>query len=518
MKKIPALFLCGALALGCLSGCNSQEPAQTGTQQADAQSETAETGVGQSGQAAASSEEPYEVHMRFALPSVTVNNDEVDRIVEKINEITLEELNMTLDLVITPQASYDEQIQLELSSGSEDVDLFMTHYAYGPTWVNEGYVTDLTELLQEYGQDILSSYSSPELATVCSVGDFIFGVPVHKEISQQPTIFFRTDILEKYDIDVSQITTIEDVDALYAEVSQKEPGMWMLAASGLTDLYPVDYLDSGMGVFALLNPTESTEVVNYMESDSVREWCDYNRKWFENGWINPGAASDTEPVYTYIRSGQAFSFFSSAGHPLSEGDQENNCGGVDLTMVHLGDAMATTSSSCVYCYAISSSSKDPAKAMQMLNFIVNSTEVMNLLNWGVEGEDYVVTEDGTLDYPEGKDASTVGYHLGAGWALPNQFVCTPWCTDGADIYERMIEYNNESTVSKALGFSLDFTPIFNEISELYQIKIKYSKALFTGAVEPEEYIQTMVDEMNAAGAQEVRDEIQRQLDEWLEKQ
>lgn len=167
MKKIPALFLCGALALGCLSGCNSQEPAQTGTQQADAQSETAETGVGQSGQSAASSEEPYEVHMRFALPSVTVNNDEVDRIVEKINEITLEELNMTLDLVITPQASYDEQIQLELSSGSEDVDLFMTHYAYGPTWVNEGYVTDLTELLQEYGQDILSSYSSPELATVC---------------------------------------------------------------------------------------------------------------------------------------------------------------------------------------------------------------------------------------------------------------------------------------------------------------------------------------------------------------
>ena len=77
---------------------------------------------------------------------------------------------------------------------------------------------------------------------------------------------------------------------------------------------------------------------------------------------------------------------------------------------------------------------------------------------------------------------------------------------------------SESTVSKALGFSLDFTPIFNEISELYQIKIKYSKALFTGAVEPKEYIQTMVDEMNAAGAQEVRDEIQRQLDEWLEKQ
>lgn len=516
MKKILACLVCASLALGSLAGCGKQETSD-GTEETQ---QTQEEAPGQSAEEPAeeTTEEPYEVHMRFALPSVSVNNDEVDRIVEKINELTLRDLNMTLDLIITPMASYDEQIQLELSSGSQDMDLFMTHFAYGPTWVNEGYVMDLTDLLEEYGQDTLNSYSSQELATICKVGDFIFGVPVHKEISQQPTVFFRTDILDKYNIDVSTIQTIEDVDALYTEIAEKEPDMWMVAASGLTDLYPVDYLDSGMGVFAILDPVNSTEVVNYMESDAVREWCDYNRKWYENGWINPGAASDTEPVYTYIKSGQAFSFFSSAGHPLSESDQENNCGGVDLTMVHLGEAMATTSSSCVYCYAISSSSKNPEKAMQMLNYMETNTEIMNLLNWGIEGEDYVVTEDGTLDYPEGKDASTVGYHLGAGWALPNQFICTPWCTDGADIYEKMIEYNNESTVSQALGFSLDFTPIFNEISELYQIKTKYGKALFTGAVDPDEYISTMVDEMNAAGADTVKAEIQRQLDEWLAEQ
>ena len=465
-----------------------------------------------------STEEPYEVHMWFALPSVSVNTDEVERIEAKINEYTLRDLNMALDLTITPQASYDEQVQLELSSGSEDVDIFMTQFGYGTTWVSQNYVTDLSDLLQEYGQDILSSYSSEDLATVCKVGDVIFGVPVHKEISRQPVIFFRTDILEKYDIDVSNIKTLDDIDALYTQVAEKEPDMWMLAASGMTDLTPVDLVDSGMGVFALVDPANSTEVVNYMATDAVREWCEYNRDWFNNGWINPGAASDTEPVYTYIKSGQAFSFFSNSGHPLSESDQENNCGGIDLTMVQLGDPIASTSSSCVYCYAISSASRDPAKAMQMLNYINSSTEVMNLLNWGVEGEDYVVTENGTLDDPEGKDASTVGYHLGAGWALPNQFVCTPWVTDGPDIYEKMIEYNNNSISSLALGFNLDFTPIFNQLSELYQIKLKYSKALFTGAVDPDEYLNTMLSEMEAAGAAEVQAEIQRQLDEWLAQQ
>ena len=124
MKKIPALFLCGALALGCLSGCNSQEPAQTGTQQADAQSETAETGVGQSGQAAASSEEPYEVHMRFALPSVTVNNDEVDRIVEKINETTyrISGADIKGDITITEKPH-------EILSGTSDFEL--AGFTYG---------------------------------------------------------------------------------------------------------------------------------------------------------------------------------------------------------------------------------------------------------------------------------------------------------------------------------------------------------------------------------------------------
>ena len=47
-------------------------------------------------------------------------------------------------------------------------------------------------------------------------------MPVHKEISQQASVFFRTDILEKHGLDVSGIKTIEDVDALYEKVAALE--------------------------------------------------------------------------------------------------------------------------------------------------------------------------------------------------------------------------------------------------------------------------------------------------------
>ncbi|MDE7353831.1 MAG: ABC transporter substrate-binding protein [Acetatifactor sp.] len=505
MKKVLACLLCVLMTMGMLAGCGKGEDQSQN-------SKPAESGAGDSG---TPGEEPYKARMIIALPAASPSEGEVSRMLEKLNELTLEKLNMTLDLQILPFAAYLEQIQLELSSKS-DLDIFTSVSAYGPSWVNAGYVADMKPLLEEYGQDVLNSYASPEVAMSPSLNGYVYGVPVHKEISQQATVFFRTDILEKYNIDVSNIHSIEDVDALYAQVAEKEPDMWMIAPDnlGMPELSPLDYV-GGLETYAIMDPANTTTVENFFATDTFKKWCTYVHKWFENGWVNSGAASDTESYYSYIKSGQAFSFFSDYGHPLSEIDQENNCGGVDLTMVQLAEPLATTATSAVFCYSIGSGSKDPAKAMQMLNFLMSSTEAMNLLNWGVEGEDYVVNADGLLDYPEGKDASTVGYHLGAGWILPNQFVCTPWSTDGADIYKKIEDYNASSIISKAMGFTFDPTPVQDQISAVSNVRAKYYKALITGAVDPEEYIPILLEEMQDAGSEDVIAEMQRQLDEWM---
>lgn len=511
MKKGLAVLLTAVMLAGALTGCGKKgtegasapPPAQTETKQEEAKN-------------GSSQEEPYEVKMLIALPSESPNEAEVERVISRINEITMEKLNMTLSLRIVPFATYMEQIQLELSSGS-DLDLITAASALGPNWVNSGYVVDLTGLLEEYGQDIVNSYATRELATVSNLDGYVYQAPVHKEISQQPSVFFRTDILEKYDLDVSHIKTLADVDALFEQVAEKEPDMWMLAPDNLgtpSKFIPLDALNGGE-VAVVLNPAENTTAVNVYETDEFREWCEYNHKWFEKGWINTGAASDSESYYSYIKSGQAFAFFNEYGHPLSESDQENNCGGVDLTMVHLGEPIATTTTAAIFGYAIPSGSKDPVKAMKMLNLLMSDRELMNLLNWGEEGVDYVVNEDGLLDYPEGKDITSVGYHLGAGWILPNQFVCTPWATDGADIYQKIMDYNDSSSISRAMGFTFNPEPVAELISAVSNVKAKYEKALIVGAVDPEEYLPAFIEELKEAGSDEIVAEAQRQLDEFL---
>ena len=50
------------------------------------------------------------------------------------------------------------------------------------------------------------------------------------------------------------------------------------------------------------------------------------------------------------------------------------------------------------------------------------------------------------------------------------------------------------------------------------VRSKYYKALITGAVDPEEYIPLLLQEMEDAGSAEVIAEMQRQVDAWLAEQ
>ena len=294
-RKLMSLLLCAVMTTGLFA---------TQTVWADEETETADEDID-------FSEDPYEVNMVITLPAASPSQSEIDRVVEHVNEITKKKLNMTLNLQLLPYSTYLEQIPLELSSGS-DIDILTAITGYAQGWVSSGYLLDMTDLLDEYGQEAIATYSSPDLAKAAQLNGKIFGLPVHKEIAQQPTIFFRTDILDKYDIDVSNVKTMADVDAIYEQVAEKEPGMWMLAADnlGVGKAVVFDMSVGGTSFAGLMDFANNTTVTNLLASPEFKEWCEYNHKWFDNGWINSGAASDTESYYSYIASGQAFSFFS----------------------------------------------------------------------------------------------------------------------------------------------------------------------------------------------------------------
>jgi putative aldouronate transport system substrate-binding protein len=513
-KRRLALLLVLMMALTAIAGCQKAgkdpETNASNAEQTEGIKETAGT------DGAAASEEPYELRMIITVPSEVPSD--LERIVAAVNEVTQKDLNITLKFEILPFSTFFQQLPLILSG--ERVDIISCVSAMAPSYIKEGMLLDIGPLMDQYGQGIVDSFGgSEEMARACNLNGLIYGVPLHKDTATQNTIFFRTDILEKHNLDVSGIKSLADLDAFFEQVSKLEPDMWMLAPdnTGNGVLEPVDVLNDRNGV--LIDPANSTEVVNLVETDAFREFCSYMFKWYQNGWINTGAASDSESYYSYIKSGQAFAFLSSYGHPLSESDQEANCGGVDLTKVVIDDPLCSTSSMCTWVYCVAASSEKPEKAVEMISYMMNSPEINNLLNWGIEDEDWVYEDEaaGIITYPDGVTAENAKYHLDTGWQLPNQFLCHVWSGNDPDIYQKMEEYNNSAVKSNALGFTFDSSGVANEMAACSNVTGKYFKALICGAVDPEETIPVFVQELKDAGIDVIIAEKQKQLDVFLAK-
>ena len=170
-------------------------------------------------------------------------------------------------------------------------------------------------------------------------------------------------------------------------------------------------------------------------------------------------------------------------------------------------------------WMISSTTKVPEASMKFLNLVYSDADVLNMILWGIEGEDYVKVDDHHVRYPDGKTADTVGYTaalcsgLMGSESLQYQAEGLNW----ADIEFKLRE-NKETKRSPYFGFIFDPQNVKTELSTINNVKNQYLPGLISGALDLDETLPLFIRDLNAAGAQTVIEEKQRQLDQWLSEQ
>ena len=133
-------------------------------------------------------------------------------------------------------------------------------------------------------------------------------------------------------------------------------------------------------------------------------------------------------------------------------------------------------------------------AFKFISALYTDPVLMNLWQYGIEGVNYQVLDDGTAYYAEGENSSNYKYHQNSGWSMGNQMISYVW-NDGT----------KHSTQVTALNNALN----------------NYRAALETGSVgvaNVESTLKQLNDALYAAGLQDVMDEKQAQLDACLAKQ
>ena len=75
--------------------------------------------------------------------------------------------------------------------------------------------------------------------------------------------------------------------------------------------------------------------------------------------------------------------------------------------------------------------------------------------------------------------------------------------------------NDQAVDSAVFGFTFDTTQIADKLSNCNEIWLRYRSEVMTGEQDPAVCIPKMKEELMAAGWQDVIDEAQRQVDEFM---
>jgi putative aldouronate transport system substrate-binding protein len=240
--------------------------------------------------------------------------------------------------------------------------------------------------------------------------------------------------------------------------------------------------------------------------------------WQANDVINPDTMSNTNPTLLSIQYGIT-SGTPGYGWDLDEWLYEANLQqtyGDDMTGAVLGDRLITTGSATTYLWHITSFSKNKEAAMRVLRVFYTNAEAANLFGNGIEGENYIINDEGKVQFPEGKDMTNCGWTgLGASYNLPNSSGTPVWYYQPDNMWEMMAETNAEAKPSLALGFTFNSTPVADQVTACNNVIAQYYLPLINGEVDIDEVLPVLQQSLRDAGIDDVIAEKQAQLDAWL---
>ena len=442
------------------------------------------------------------------LPTV-YDLPDAPQVEDAINQITEEKYGIHLNLTYITTGNWLQQSNLLFTGDEADViAVFMTPLS---TYVKNGQLVDLTDYYVNASDEFKSVWSEDEMKGT-TVDGKIYAVPNLRNFGNIIGLNIDADIAAEFGIENGQKLTMEEIDEFLTKAHEKYPDRYALVPQGsdsMTNGWTWDGLGDEKYIGVLEDQGQSTEVKNLFDTDDFVDFCTWTRKWYQDGFTMQDVLSNTQPFQTLIGNDQAIACFDNYS--------VNNVAGMIRTEVV--SAWAQSNSYQALCYGINVNSKDTDAAWELMQILYTDKDVCTLLADGIEGTHYVVNEDGTISFPEGKTAADCGYGMAEGyWIVPYSGNTYPLDVNGPTFFEDLIQFNKDTLKTKGFGFAFDTTNVVDQYTACSNIMDKYYKALLSGSVDVESTIEQANSELEAAGLADIIAEKQAQLDAYLAEQ
>ncbi len=349
--------------------------------------------------------------------------------------------------------------------------------------------------------------------------DGIFGIPNFRNYSGSHFLLMRQDELDELGLaeEAENMESWTDYRAILEQVRDNTDLYGTARGFATKDFLPADmngslyegYLTDSLNDGNLLLMVDENGQVQCIEKDARREALyQYLADLYNDGLMYP------ESDASMLNDDLIFSY--KVDSDVAVAVQKKQYTGYDILAVPFARELLTTTSINNWGMGVLASSEEPEAAVKFLNLLYTSPEVMNLMVYGIEGEDFVVTESGEADYPEGKDGDSISWSAG-NWLFGNTFLLTPWVGNGADFYERSMEDLAGAPISPYMGFVPDVAELSTEVAALSSVTGEYKDVMDRGLY-TESLYNEYLDALGGAGIDGYIAAIQTQLDAWVAAQ
>lgn len=539
MKRQIALVLAAMMTVSLLAACGAggaagtapaaEEPVAAEEEAAPAAEETApaaEEAAPAEEEAAPAAEETAETEewqgdideINILLVDQRGNGESIKSIEDALNAITEKTIGVHANIKVAGFGDYNTQFGLIVSSGeSLDVASLVFQATGFTTLYANGQLTDITDIIEEQAPELMDLMG--EYIVANSVGGRIYGVPPYRNYASANYLYMRNDILDELGImeeakAIDSFSALEEVFAKVQAGTKVAPIGTGVMESGIIytgdkfeDYYTFDALGDA---YRLIYTDDDGHVSLLNEREDYRKMMDIVKGWYDKKYLYQDMLITDDHADTVMGTGVLFS--NIALSEMGVETAKKAATGYDVTVIEMSKNLLTSSTVNKFGLCVPITSEEPEAAVRWINAIYTEPELINILNWGIEGRDYVVTETGEADYPEGVDASSVPYHA-QDFFWGNYFNTIPWAGTGADFRQRAYDYLKSADVSPYMGFAADQSGLESVVGAINTVYLKYYKDIGLGAYDDAKW-DAYISELYTAGLQDYLDAYQEQLDAW----
>ena len=510
-KKLISALLCTTMVSAMLAGCGND----AGGAESIESGATTETKTGEEKDTPAHTDGAPTLSLY--IPALANFSEQAIAEVESaINEYVADKYDFQVRLDYTEIGNFEQTINLAMTTDQVDVTCYFTDDGQLQTYVKNNQLLDITEYFENASDELKNTFTEAEMKA-STIDGKIYGLVRKYQYGGGTKVVMNKNIVEEMGIDAASINSMDGLEKVLYQVKEEHPELTyvMVPQSTKEMLWGFPY-DSNIGntSFAYAEDFDSAELKSLFELDSFREFCDYTHKWYQDGLIMSDAISNTMEGTDLVSAGTAFCCFHNADIDPLETFYANT---VETDWIIEPHAVSTSIGNLQY--GISANSAHPDESFELLSALYTDAELQTLLAYGIEGEHYVIDENGRADYPEGMDSTNEPYGgFAATAAYPNYLLLPSKAFAVFDDYKSQVNtWNDELKVTSTFGFNFDISEYTDFETAYVNLQDKYRDALLTGSIALDDVLPSIKSELESIGFYEILAEMQSQLDAYMAK-